>query len=74
MAGGSAVVRLVGSRCDIWAGQTLTRQRTLLNQWLPQASVEKAHSWGQVDTTVLELANAGYRFIVKAGGESDPHL
>jgi len=51
-----------------------TRQRDLLNQWLPQASVAKDHSWGLVETTVLELAYAGSRFIVKAAGESDHHI
>lgn len=51
-----------------------TRQRTLLHQWLPQASVEKDHGWGLAGTTVLELTDAGSRFIVKAGGESDHHI
>ena len=50
------------------------RQRTLLAQWLPGASVERDHSWGLVQTTVLELTHAGSRFIVKAGGENDQHI
>ncbi|GAB3947968.1 hypothetical protein GCM10027614_44160 [Micromonospora vulcania] len=50
------------------------RQLALLDQWLPGATVEKDHSWGLVQTTVLEMTYAGSRFIVKAGGESDHHL
>jgi len=50
------------------------RQRALLKQWLPGASVVRDHSWGQVDTTVLEVTFAGARFIVKAGGDSDHHI
>ncbi len=45
-----------------------------MNQWLPQASVEKDHSWGLVGTTVLEVTYDGSGFIVKAGGESDHHI
>jgi len=36
--------------------------------------VEKEHSWGLVETTVLELTYSGSRFIVKAGGEADHHI
>ena len=50
------------------------RQRALLDQWLPGASVEKDHSWGLVETTVLEVLHAGSRFIVKAGGGDDHHI
>jgi aminoglycoside/choline kinase family phosphotransferase len=50
------------------------RQRSLLDQWLPGATVEKDHSWGLVDTTVLEVTWRGSRFIVKAAGESDHHI
>ena len=49
-------------------------QRELVGQWLPGAEVVKDHSWGLVETTVLELEHAGTRWIVKAGGESDHHL
>ncbi|MEH1167864.1 phosphotransferase [Micromonospora sp. CPCC 205539] len=52
----------------------LTRQRALLDQWLPGATVEKDHSWGLVQTTVLEMTHAGARLIVKAGGDSDHHV
>jgi hypothetical protein len=51
-----------------------SRQRALLDQWLPGAIVEKDHSWGLVDTTVLEITRAGSRFIVKAGGDDDHHI
>lgn len=50
------------------------RQRALLDQWLPGASVEREHSWGLVETTVLEMKHAGSRFIVKAGGDGDHHI
>ncbi len=50
------------------------RQRALLDQWLPGASVEKDHSWGLVETTVLEVLHEGSRFIVKAGGGDDHHI
>jgi hypothetical protein len=50
------------------------RQRALVGQWLPGASVERDHSWGLVETTVLEMTQAGSRFIVKAGGAGDHHI
>jgi hypothetical protein len=50
------------------------RQQSLLDRWLPGANVEKNHSWGLVETTVLEVTCAGSRFIVKAGGERDHHI
>jgi aminoglycoside phosphotransferase (APT) family kinase protein len=50
------------------------RQRALLDQWLPGATVERDHSWGLVETTVLEMTHAGSRFIVKAGGAADHHI
>jgi hypothetical protein len=50
------------------------RQRELVDQWLPGASVERDHSWGLVATTVLEMTWAGARFIVKAGGADDHHI
>ena len=50
------------------------RQRALLNQWLPGASVDREHSWGLVETTVLEMTHAGSRFIAKADGDDDHHI
>lgn len=50
------------------------QQRRLVSQWLPGAIVEKDHSWGLVETAVLQLTHAGSRLIVKAGGESDHHI
>ncbi|BCJ49231.1 hypothetical protein Asp14428_07060 [Actinoplanes sp. NBRC 14428] len=50
------------------------RQRELVNRWLPDAVVEKDHSWGLVETTVVEVSRAGARFIVKAGGGNDHHI
>lgn len=32
------------------------------------------HSWGLVETTVLQVTSGGAHFIVKAGGRSDHHL
>ena len=55
-------------------GNLSPQQLALLDQWLPGASVEKDHGWGQVETTVLEMTHAGSRFVVKAGGESDVHI
>jgi hypothetical protein len=55
-------------------GNLSRRQRALLDQWLPGASVEKDHGWGLVQTTVLEITHAGSRFIVKAGGDGDHHI
>ena len=49
-------------------------QRTLLDRWLPGAVVERDHSWGLVETTVLELTHAGTRFIAKAAGREDHHV
>jgi hypothetical protein len=50
------------------------RQQALLGQWLPGAAAVRDHGWGLVETTVLELAQAGSRFIVKAGGGHDHHI
>jgi Phosphotransferase enzyme family len=50
------------------------QQQALLDQWLPSATVEKNHSWGLVATTVLEIAHAGSRIIVKAGDGEDHHI
>ncbi|OZM71185.1 aminoglycoside phosphotransferase [Amycolatopsis antarctica] len=56
-------------------GHTLsTRQRDLLDGWLPGAKIVRDHSWGLVGTTVLELVHHGRRYIVKAGDEQDHHL
>lgn len=50
-------------------------QRTLLNSWLPGATVVRDHSWGLVGTTVLQLrAPDGGAFIVKAGDAEDHHI
>lgn len=50
------------------------RQRSLLGQWLAGAAIVKEHTWGLVETTVLEVTCAGARFIVKAGGAGDHHI
>jgi hypothetical protein len=55
-------------------GNLSAQQRMQLDRWLPGASVERDHSWGLVQMTVLELTRAGSRFIVKAGGPNDRHI
>lgn len=50
------------------------RQRELLESWLPGAAVVRDHSWGLVQTTVLEMAYDGKPLIVKAGGPADRHI
>jgi hypothetical protein len=55
-------------------GNLSPHQRALLYRWFPGASVERDHSWGLVETTVLEMTHAGSRFIVKAGGGNDHHI
>lgn len=50
------------------------QQRRLVTRWLPGAIVEEDHSWGLVETTVLQLTHAGSRLIVKAGAENDHHI
>jgi hypothetical protein len=49
-------------------------QRVLLEEWLPGAVVVADHSWGHVETTVLEMVHDGVRLAVKAGGVSDHHI
>lgn len=49
-------------------------QQTLLDQWLPGATVVHDHSWGLVQTTVLEILHNGGRYILKAGGPNDGHI
>ncbi|NHN57310.1 phosphotransferase [Calidifontibacter sp. DB0510] len=50
------------------------RQRELLDTWLPDAHVVANHSWGLVQTTVVEVYAGGARLIVKAGGPQDHHI
>jgi len=49
-------------------------QQTLLRDWFPDSVVESDHSWGLVETSVLELTHQGTRLIIKAGGRNDHHL
>ncbi|HWD80402.1 MAG TPA: phosphotransferase [Kribbella sp.] len=50
------------------------RQRELLDQWLPSATIVRDHSWGIIGTLVLELEHDGARYIAKAGDATDHHL
>ncbi|WP_433789299.1 phosphotransferase [Actinoplanes sp. CA-252034] len=49
-------------------------QRALLDAWLPGVEVVEDHSWGIVETTVLELVHDRRRLILKAGGAADHHI
>jgi hypothetical protein len=62
------------SRMALEHSSLSARQRSLLTKWLAGAAIEKEHSWGLVETTVLEVTCAGARFIVKAGGAGDHHI
>lgn len=55
-------------------GNLSAQQRALVDRWLPNATVERDHSWGLTTTTVVEMTHAGSRFIVKAAGPDDHHI
>ncbi|MEU1396071.1 phosphotransferase [Micromonospora zamorensis] len=55
-------------------GNLSAQQRALVDRWLPNATVERDHSWGLTTTTVVEMTHAGSRFIVKAAGHDDHHI
>ncbi len=50
------------------------RQRRLLSEWLPDLEVVTDHSWGLVNTTVLQIVRGDDLYIVKAAGDGDHHL
>jgi hypothetical protein len=49
-------------------------QHDLLGRWVPDAEVLTDHSWGLVDTVVLELSSEQGRLVLKAGGPADAHI
>lgn len=49
-------------------------QRGLLATWLPGAAPVADHSWGLVDSHVLELRRGTERYVVKASGPGNHHL
>ncbi|GAA1973685.1 hypothetical protein GCM10009798_38620 [Nocardioides panacihumi] len=49
-------------------------QRDLVARWVPDARVLVDHSWGLVETVVLELSSLHGRLVLKAGGPSDGHI
>ena len=49
-------------------------QHDLLARWVPDARFVADHSWGLVDTVVLEVSSEQGRLVVKAGGPSDSHI
>ncbi len=55
-------------------GRLRPDQRDLLAWWVPDARVLEDHSWGLVDTLVLELASAHGRLILKAAGPANVHI
>lgn len=58
-----------------FSGVGLTdRQAALVWAWLPNATLTRDLSWGQVDTVVLQLASGGASYIVKAAGATDHHI
>lgn len=50
------------------------RQRRLLRVWMPEVRLLADHSWGLVDTVVLEISHGRRRVIVKAGGPGNHHM
>ncbi len=50
------------------------RQHDLLGKWFPDAVVERDHSWGLTETTVIQLRCHDDRYIVKAAPVGDRHL
>jgi hypothetical protein len=55
-------------------GRLRPGQRDLLARWVPDAHVVADHSWGLVDTLVLELGSAQGRLILKAAGPTNGHI
>ncbi|MCD5315875.1 aminoglycoside phosphotransferase family protein [Kineosporia babensis] len=53
--------------------QLSERQQVLLGERWAGAEVVQDHSWGQVDTTVLEVLHAGERLVVKAAARAAGH-
>lgn len=49
-------------------------QERLVRSWLSEPEVVADHSWGLVDTVVLEVCDGDRRVIVKAGGPDNHHL
>lgn len=49
------------------------RQASLLEAWLPGATVVRDLGWGEVDRLVLAVEHRGERLTVKAGGPQDHH-
>lgn len=49
-------------------------QERLLQAWFPGYAVVADHSWGLVDTTVLQIRHDGRDVVVKAGGPGNHHL
>jgi len=52
----------------------ISKQRDLLARWVPDAQVVADHSWGLVETVVLELGSEQGRLVLKAGGPADYHI
>lgn len=50
------------------------RQREFVTGRLPGLRVRADHSWGQLDTVVLEADTADGRVIIKAGGPENHHI
>lgn len=55
-------------------GELSDQQRDLLESFCPGIELVHDHSWGLVDTVVLEGMATGRRVIVKAAGPGDHHI
>ncbi|MFY0408803.1 phosphotransferase [Solicola sp. PLA-1-18] len=51
-----------------------SRQRELLDGWLPGLRVVRDHGWGLVESVVAEVEADGRRYVVKADGASNHHV
>ena len=49
-------------------------QRALLEEWIPGAVILADHSWGQIESHVLEVEHDDERLVVKAGGLTNHHI
>ncbi|MGC4173986.1 aminoglycoside phosphotransferase family protein [Demequina sp.] len=56
------------------SGGLTSEQVSLLAKSLPGYRIVADHSWGLIGTTVLEVAAADRRYIVKAGDGADIHI
>lgn len=56
-----------------WPGLDPAQSETV-ERWFPTAELVADHSWGEVESVVLQLRHARKHVIVKAGGPSNHHI